>query len=101
MSWSCNLLSESSESVTLAHWGCGFGVAIHGISIMQGLDLKLSSFTHSFVVFLVKSIILTFKGLDAEGARLYLVIFESVVADWAKPRSGRQNNPLSLILAHL
>jgi hypothetical protein len=33
------------------HWGCGFGVAVHKIPIIQGLGLKPLTFRHSFVVF--------------------------------------------------
>jgi hypothetical protein len=40
------------------------------------------------MIFLVKSVTLIFEGLDAEGARLYLAIFENVAIDLAKPRPG-------------
>jgi hypothetical protein len=51
---------------------------------MQGLGLK-PSVGILLPFFLVKRVTLTFEGLDAEGARLHLVIIENVATDLAKP----------------
>jgi hypothetical protein len=89
MSLPVTYFPEVPESVTLTHWGCFFSVAVRGIPIIHGLGLKTLALKHSFMIFLVKSVTLIFEGLDAEGARLYLAIFENVAIDLAKPRPGR------------
>jgi hypothetical protein len=53
--------------------------------------LKPSAFRNYFTFFLVKSVTLAFKGVDAKGGRLDLVTIENMMADLAKPEPGRWN----------
>jgi hypothetical protein len=48
--------------------------------------------------FLVKSVTLAYKGLDAEGVNLNLVTIGIALANLARPGLGHGNGPLGLLV---